>query len=339
MTALVVSGACAAPGTGVPARPASDGYPAAFPAADMSEPLSAALESVKQLQVSVAYQVHTFSEDDAPTGADLEREDVLARAVSTTSVSETRRATAVVISRSARTVLFLTAAHAVFRPDTILEYLGSGPSGSPSAGSPDRRIRSISIKSNQVNWVLGLPGTRAFDVLAWDVDQDVALIGFPVREADGLERTRPMRASVGDPGDLVAGSFVYVLGYPGGYRMVSRGVATPAEDGTDRFVIDGNWNQGVSGGAILAVRGDGAALEWVGMARAAAAVREQRVVPPEGAMDQHDAAVPYDGPLFLEETLRIQYGVTLSVPLTDIRRFMEANRERLGQRGYQVPRL
>jgi hypothetical protein len=235
--------------------------------------------------------------------------------------------------------MFLTAAHAVFRPDTVVEYFGSGSSDPRRAGSAERRIRSVSIKTGQVNWVLGLPGVRAFDVLAWDADEDVALIGFPIRQADGLERARPMRLLAGDPADLVAGAFVYVLGYPGGYRMVSHGVATPADDGTDGFVIDGNWNQGVSGGAILAVRGDGAALEWVGMARAAAAVREQRLVPPDGVMDEHDPAIPYEGPVFLQETLRIQYGVTLSVPMTDIRRFVEENRESLRRQGYQVPRL
>lgn len=337
--ALVASGACAARGTGGPVRSTSTGYPASFPAADMSGPLSAAFESVKQLQVSVTYQVHSFAEDDAPTGADLEGEDVRARAASTMPVSETRRATAVLISRSARSVLFLTAAHAVFRPDTIVEYFGAGPSPPSPAVSRERRIRSISIKSGQVNWVLGLPGPRAFDVLAWDAEQDVALIGFPIRETDGLERARAMRVPAGDPADLVLGSFVYVLGYPGGYRMVSRGVATPADDGTDGFVIDGNWNQGVSGGAILAVRGDGAGLEWVGMARAAAAVREERLVAADSAVDAHDPAMPYEGPVFLQETLRIQYGVTLSVPMTDVRRFMEDHRESLGRRGYQVPRI
>ena len=148
-----------------------------------------------------------------------------------------------------------------------------------------------------------------------------------------------MPVSAGDPSELAVGSFVYVLGYPGGYRMVSRGIATPLDDGQDGFVVDGNWNQGVSGGPVLAIRDDGDALEWIGIARAATAVLEPRVVPAPSAVEDYDPRLPYEGPVFLEETLRIQYGVTLSVPMTVIRRFMQRNRSRLDQRGYAVPFL
>ncbi|MEX2466088.1 MAG: serine protease [Gemmatimonadota bacterium] len=314
----------------------SSGYRAAFPTMDMSGQLSSAFRAVKQLQVSVDYRVYSFAEDDAPSGLDLEREDVVARAAATTTVSETRRATAVIVSRSSRGILLLTAAHAVFRPDTIIEYFGPP---TRVAVDPRRRIRSISIKDVQTNWVLGLPGTRPFAVLAWDAAEDVALIGFRHAGADDLSRAWPLEVPAGDPDDLVPGSFVYVLGYPGGYRMVSRGVATPKDDGRDGFVIDGNWNQGVSGGAVLAMRGTDEALEWVGMARAAAAVSEQRFVPAEVDAEQYDPAVPYEGPIFLEDMLRIQYGVTLSVSMTTIRAFIDGHRAELVRLGYDVPRL
>jgi hypothetical protein len=345
LTILAGTAACAPPrasataGTATTSASAPSGtYRAAFPTTDMSGQLAPAFQAVKQIQVSVDYHVHSFSEDDAPTDLDLEGQNVLARASAITTMSETRRATAVVLSRSNRSILFLTAAHAVFRPDTIIEYFGSPRRGAVVAPE-GRKIRSMSIKNVQTNWALELPGARTFDVLAWDVGEDLALIGFQYAQLDGLARTRPMRLRAGDPADLVPGSFVYVLGYPGGYRMVSRGVATPQEDGSDSFVIDGNWNQGVSGGAILAMRGPEEVLEWVGMARAAAAVREQRLIPSEVDTEEYDPTIPYEGPIFLDEMLRIQYGVTLSVPMTVIREFIEGSRSRLNRMGYEVPRL
>jgi hypothetical protein len=327
--------ACASAPVDDPGR--SDGYRTAFPHTDMSESLARGFQSVKPIGVTTTYDVHLFAEEDAPTAVDLERGDVIPRAFSTLLTSETRGATAVVVSRSRRAVMLLTAGHAVHRPDTIVEYFGPVRPGAPAGAEPGRRIRSLSIKSGQTNWVTGLPGVRTFEVLAGDQDEDIAVIGFEHREEDDLDEAFPMPVQTGDPTRLVPGSFVYILGYPSGFRMVSRGIATPMEDGGGSFVIDGNWNEGVSGGAVLALRGNSGTLEWVGMARAAAARREQQFVPPEAAIEQHDPAVPYDGPIFLQEILRIQYGITLSVPMTAIRRFMEDNRARLRERGYAMP--
>jgi hypothetical protein len=335
VSAAACGGASATPPSSVPTAPAPTGhYSAAFPFTDLSEELDRVFEAVKEIQVRVDYDVYSFPEESAPAGTDLMFEDVTDRAVSVEPHTEVRRATAVLLSRSATHLLFLTAAHAVFRADTIVEYVGPARDGDPD---PTRKIRTLSIKRRQANWVLDLPRSRVFDILASDEDEDLALIGFQILPTDRFTRTRPMPVAGGDPGALATGSFVYVLGFPGGYRLVSRGIATPLEGGRDAFVIDGNWNQGVSGGPILAIRGDGLTLEWVGMARAATAVAESRVVPPASALEQQDPRLPYEGPIFLEETLRIQYGLTLSVPMTSIRRFVERNGVRLAQLGYEVP--
>lgn len=333
IAAAALATACARAASLGPAAVPAGYYPASFPTADLSSELSRAFESVKQIQVTVEYDVFSFADGDTPTPADLESRDVTDRAVARERVSQIRRATAVVISRSPDHVLLLTAAHAVFRPDTVIEYVGSGV----VPVDAERRIRTLRVKSEQVNWVLDLPGARTFQLLAWDEDQDIALIGFRPLATDRLLFARPISVPSGSPNELRTGSFVYILGYPGGYRMVSRGVATPLDDGRDTFVVDGNWNRGVSGGAILAIREDGRTLEWVGMARAASATAEERVVPPPAAASHYDPRLPYEGPIFLEETLRIQYGVTLSVPMTTIRDFIERNRTQLARIGYGAP--
>lgn len=332
LCASSLAAGCASPGGSAPSG--QGGYLAAMPTSDMSGALTRAFESVKQIQVSVTYEIYFFPEEGAPTGRDLALGDVTPRATSTDAFSETSRATAVLVSNTPRSVLLLTAAHAVARADTVVEYFGADRE---LEREQERRIRSLSIKSRQTNWVTDLPGSRTFEVLAADGQEDVALIGFRTTSSDGLGEARPMAVRVGDPGALSLGSFVYILGYPGGFPMVSQGVATPVSDGRGSFVVDGNWNQGVSGGAVLAVSRDGQTLEWIGMARASAAEREIRLVPPAGVVESHDPALPYRGPVFLEETLRIQYGVTLSVPMTTIERFIERSASTLRRLGYSVP--
>lgn len=338
LSVAAVTAACATgPSRDPSAPPPASFYTAAFPSTDMSGALSRVFGAVKQIQVTDLYEVHSFSNESAPTGTDLMSADVRGRAVSTESVSEIRRASAVMISRSATHVLFLTAAHAVFRPDTIVEYVGPDRDVAPD---PTRSIRTLSVKRRQTNWVLDLPGSRTFQILAWDEVEDLALIGFRILATDELTYARPMPLRAGTAEEIKPGSFVYLLGYPGGYRMVSRGIATPVdEDERGAFVVDGNWNQGVSGGPILAIRGDDGTLEWVGLARAAAATIEERVAPSAAAAAEQDPRLPYEGPLFLEEALRIQYGVTLSVPMTAIREFLERNRRGLARLGYVVPIL
>jgi hypothetical protein len=332
LCASLLAAGCA--GSGTSARSSPDGYLAAMPTNDMSGALTRAFESVKQIQVSVTYELYFFPEDGAPTGRDLAAGDVTSRATATDAFAETSRATAVLVSSTPRSVLLLTAAHAVARADTVIEYFGADRE---LDHDEERRIRSLSIKSRQTNWVTDLPGSRTFEVIAVDEEEDVALIGFRTTSSAGLGDVRPMPVSPGDPGALSLGSFVYILGYPGGFPMVSQGVATPVRDGRGSFVVDGNWNQGVSGGAVLAVTRDGRGLEWIGMARASAAEREIRLVPSVDVVESHDPALPYRGPVFLEETLRVQYGITLSVPMTVIERFIERSAPTLRRLGYSVP--
>jgi len=317
-------------------RVLSGSYRTGFPSTDTSGQLTRLFQAVKQTQVIATYDVYYFSEENAPTRLDFQREHVVQRAVLTSSLTDARGATAIALSRSSRGVVLLATSHAVFRPDTVIEYFGS-PTGADR--DPGRKIRSLSIKNSQVNWVLDLPGARAFDLLAWDEHEDLALIGFPLLAEDDLEDVRPIPIRAGNPADLAPGSFVYILGYPASFRMVSSGIATPLDDGKGSFVTDGNWNQGVSGGAIVALRGGAERLELVGMARAASAQREQRLMPSEVDLEKHDPAVPYDGPVFVEEVLRIQYGVTLSVPMTTIRSFIARSAPQLRDAGYLLPRL
>jgi hypothetical protein len=212
----------------------------------------------------------------------------------------------------------------------------------PEGWGEKRRIQSVSILVERITWVVGLPELGSVEVLASDNEGDLVFLGVEYPE-ERVRRDLPvLDVPLGDPARLSWGSFVYVLGFPAGYRMVTRGIVSDPRDESDltrSFTIDGVWNRGMSGGLVLAIRGDGGGLEWVGLARAAAVGTERRLVPEEGAETQYEPWVPYDGRIYLEETQRILYGITLSISLTAIRRFADQYRDRLGEQGYALSRF
>ncbi|TVR64075.1 MAG: serine protease [Gemmatimonadales bacterium] len=309
-------------------------YQTAFPSTDTSDELDQVLSSLVRIRVSWNYETRIFDEATAPLEARLDLPESLMGASDTVQTEQTRAATAILLGHQDGRSIMVTAAHAVNLPDTIVQFYGDGravPGGL-------RRVRSVSILTHRADWVVGLPGLEPFQVLATDDVSDIAIIGVE-RGGDPLPPgTRPLPVPAGDPDRLSWGSFVYVLGFPAGYPMVTRGIVSdPAGIHTGAFVVDGLWNEGVSGGVILAIRGDGSGMEWVGMARAAAARTEPRLRPTEDALEDREPWEPYEGPLFLEEARHIQYGITLAIPMDAVQRFLDRHRSRLRAEGWTVP--
>ncbi len=323
----------------VPDRGPTAYYQTAYPAHDTSQDLERVLEAVRRIEVTSVYETYRFSEDDAPTAGETLDENVLSRAVESASRVQTRSATAVVVSRSGREILMLTASHAVHFPDTVVQYFDRGrPDDRVEA--PLRRIRSVSILRRRSNWVMGLPPMDPFEVLAEDRPRDLAFLGTRYPEDADPREVPTFPLPTGSSDRLSWGSFVYAVGYPSGYPMVTRGVvSSPGGELPGGFVIDGLWNEGMSGGPVLAVRGETDGLEWVGMARSSAAATEHRLGPAEGVVEDHDPWRPYEGPLFIEEIRRIQYGIMLAVPINAVRDFMEEHRRELQRLGYDPPEL
>lgn len=310
-------------------------YQTAFPATDTSAELEGVLASLVRIRVSWSYRTHIFDEASAPLESELGLPGVLERATEVVDSEQTRAATAVLMAHEEGRSVLLTAAHAVNLPDTLIQVYG----GQRAATGALRPVRSVSILTQRADWVVGLPGLEPFQVLAMDEVNDLALLGVDHDRAPLPSGTGTLPVRAGDPSRLSWGSFVYVLGFPAGYPMVTRGIISdPGGDHTGAFVVDGLWNEGMSGGVILAIRGDGSGMEWVGVARAAAARTEPRLRPAEGALQQREPWMPYDGPIFLEEVRHIQYGITLAVPVDAAERFLDRHRSRLRAEGWSVPR-
>jgi hypothetical protein len=314
-------------------------YQTAFPAHDTSGELGEAMRAVKQISYTAEYLTHVFTYEEGLTEADILAGDVSARAAGSFPETQSKAGTATIIGRSIDRITLLTTHHVVYLPPVLVQFYEEEEGRAGTAPSRPPRVASVSYRTSEMGGLLQHPDLGPFEVLARDEENDLAILGMRLRQWSVPTDYPPLRLNIGDPRRLSWGSFVYVLGFPRGYPMVTRAIVSdPDRDGRGAFFTDGLWNEGISGGMILGVRGETGELEPVGLARAGAADRELRLLPDTTGIPIHDDVVrPYTGPLYLESFLRIQYGITLSVPMTVVNEFLARSRGGVRSRGYPIP--
>lgn len=334
---LLAVGGCVRPAEIRPTGPQAY-YQTAYPPNDVSGDLERTLLSVVRIQATGSYSTFVFTRASAPTESELGASGgtVLARAVDTLRSNTTLAATGIAIASEGDRLTILSVNHAISFPDTIVEFFVSeGSEGTVRESAA--LVERVSFKTEQKTLISSPMIGEPLEILARDPRVDLALLGMRLRSPADTTEIRPLTLTFGDSRSLSWASFVYVLGYPAGFRMVTPGIVSEPDRRNGTFLIDGLWNQGISGGPILAMRGDGTGLEWVGVARAAAARTESRLVPQMGAESVQDARAPYEGSIFLQPTPEIRYGITFSVPLTSIRQFLDAHRADLRRARYPLP--
>ncbi|TVP43881.1 MAG: serine protease [Gemmatimonadales bacterium] len=311
-------------------------YQTAFPVRDTSRELERTFRSLHRVVYTAEYETFYFTPDAGVMESDLEDPAVLERAVEQFTELDSKAGTAVVVARAEAAMALVTNDHVVHFPPVRILHLDDDALRLPRG---QRRVASVSIRRGEWGVLADNPELGTFAVLARDPVTDLAILEVSLPEWVPPTAFPRLGLPSGDPGRLSWGSFVYVLGYPSGYAMVTRAIVSdPDRDLRGGFLTDGLWNEGISGGVLLAVRGDTGALEWVGVARAGAGTREVRLQP--GGFDflEGDEGVLYEGPIFAESTLRIQYGITLSVSMTLIRSFLDEHRTLLQRRGHDLRR-
>jgi S1-C subfamily serine protease len=299
-------------------------YQTGFPVHDTSVELERIFRSVVRLQVTGSYTTHRFALRDSITDADLHLRSTYRRATERFSFEHSKSGTAAVIGRTGSTLTLITNDHVQRLPDTLVVYYGSDPAA-PANRRGRRYVESVSVLNDRRDLVLGLPEVVSFRVAARDSANDIATVTADLRGGAAADMVPLLRVPAGDASRLAWGSFVYVLGYPRGYRMVTRGIVSdPGRTRDHGFLVDGLFNRGISGGLILAVRGDTGRLEWVGMASGASAQAEHMLMPEQREIEEAGMLLPYEGRLYIERASRIDYGITFSVPMTAIQRFLAA---------------
>lgn len=307
-------------------------YTTSFPTRDVSDQLKEVRESVKRISATGIYVTY-FVEDRLLTYNDLETTDIEDIASRKITSNESTAGTAISIFNNNRIIGLLTNAHVVDFPDTLVSYVDK------KGVQPKTFIRSVKIKKNQTNLIYDLPNVGSFEIVGFDKIADLALLRVNKKSFPGLDAPT-LSISVGDPADLEWGSFVYIIGYPKGYPMITRGVVSdPERNDYDDFLTDALFNPGISGGLIMATRNNFRSFEWVGMTNTASADVSQKLVPDPTLVNQYEDFELYRDSIFVETQTQLIYGITQSIPIKRIYEFLEANEREIRRMGFRINRF
>jgi hypothetical protein len=305
-------------------------YDSEFPSRDAASELESITHSVYKLYSVASYKTFYFKQGVAVTKLDLLTGNYLYKSFGTTYSSETTSGTATAIYQAFNRFTFITCAHVLESPDTLITYF------KPVKDDPDQFISSISIKEKQENFIKGFTGCGKVDILAIDRKNDVAIIGKECDKPGDLITT--FMYSSGNAKELRWGNFVYIIGYPLGSLMITTGiVSNPRSDEYGSFMVDALFNKGFSGGIILALRDGVPNFELVGIIRSVPFQKEYYLKPEKEIFEMaYDENALYKGGLFVGTHEAIRYGVTTVIPMEMIRDLYQKNRLPLLSEGYNL---
>lgn len=309
----------------------SETYITSFPTRDVSRELSSVQNSIKRISSTGIYVTY-YIEDRLITEEELKVLDIQEISTRTLTSNESTAGTAISIFQNNRRAALLTNAHVIDFPDTLLSYIEA------ENVPPQTYVNAVKIKQAQSNLIFDLPNIGQFEINDYDDRDDLALISVNRTEFPDISAS-PLSISVGDPADLQWGSFLYILGYPKGYPMITRGIVSdPRRNDYDDFLTDALFNPGISGGLIMATRDNFNSFEWIGMTNTASAEIEKRLVPDPSKVSQYQALDAYLDTAYVGVRTQINYGITQSIPMKKIVAFLEDNEELLRSMGFRIGR-
>jgi len=304
-------------------------YDSEFPYRNASEQLEEISKSVKMLNYIAYYKAYLFSEDQNISQSDLNIKEIKDSAIDQVYFNETVSGTATIVFYDDIKVGLLTCAHIGDYPDTVLTYY------EPLLGQKKQIIKHMSIKIREHYFINEIPGERDIEVVVRDRKRDLALLSKKTLE-DPFQRIKSFKYPLGESNNLELGSFVYIIGYPMGHKMITKGIVSNTRDNnSDSFLIDALFNRGFSGGIILAIRDGVPNFELVGMAKSVSAKNEYYLTPaPLNNKQDYDPILPYDGIVHIKKYDSINYGITYTISTDEIINFLKENETLLLQKGF-----
>lgn len=308
----------------------SDGkYDSEFPYRNCSEQLDEIAASLVKLDVLVFYETFSY---DLGSQVTLQQLRLSGKAENLADgrdvISQTVGGTAITLEAGPQHIAYLSCAHIVDYPDTIITYYPY---------PDDNYIQAIGIKARQQNRVSTSPPGGEMKVLAIDSRADIAILGKQL-EAPSNWAYNSFSYPMGDSEELDWGSFVYIMGYPLGHAMITRGIVSdPERISKGSFLIDAVFNQGFSGGIVIAVRDGVPNFEMVGMVKSSAAVNKYYLIPEDADnLAVMDLEQRYEGEARILSEKDIKYGVTFSVTTASLTDFYKKHQKNLKNEGFDL---
>lgn len=313
----------------------SDGkYDSEFPSRSSSDYLEKLSDPVKMINTIAYYEGYFFSENEKVTMPDILAGGYSSKSDTTLSFHNSSSGTATVIYSQSKKVAILTSAHVMDHPDTLITYYNIDDTDSTQI------IESFCLKKKQRNILIGITEGAGFEVLAFDPYLDLAVLGKELVYPPD-PKIPVFNSPLGSAKDLQWGSFVYMIGWPKGNKMVTRGiVSSPNRDRKHSFLIDALFNRGFSGGIVLVIRDGVPNFELVGIVSSVSASFEQILVPEVDADgSKFDPKLPYTNQIYVKNQQQIDYGITYAVSIENIQKFLNNHKNSLEDRGYYFDRF
>jgi hypothetical protein len=306
-------------------------YDSEFPVKPTSDGLDEIMSSVKLISTIAFYESFEFDVTSQLKVSDINEDNIKQVSISKYHFNQPATGTATVIYNANRMVGLLTCAHIVHFADTLIAY-HRNPDGQET-----EFVQSMAFKIRQniniVDFLLG----NDFEILAMDKKNDIALIGKHLK-IDTPFTIPVFKFPRGKSSELRWGTFLYVLGFPRGEKLVTRAIVSqPPDIEDDSFVIDAVFNRGFSGGIVIAIRDGVPNFELVGMAKSVPAETKLYLAPEKSyKILEASPQLSYSDNIRVNTYENIFYGITYVVTAESIGRFIEDNEEKLRLKGYLV---
>jgi hypothetical protein len=306
-------------------------YDSEFPYRGCSAQLEEISESVRMISCIAYYKSWVFPLEAKVRREDLQNPFFKEKAEKEVYLNQTASGSATVIYYQNKRIALLTCAHVVDFIDTIFTFYHSEDK------KQTEFIQSIAVKDRQTNYVAAIQGVNKLEILSFDRENDLAVIGQRI-EFPGVPNIAVFNYPIGKAKELEWGAFVYLFGYPAGYRVVTKAiVSNPNRDKYGAFLTDAVFNRGFSGGIVLAVRDGVPNFELVGMMKLVPGYHHYYLTPAkEGEQIEFDPNIPFIGSVYAESRTDIIYGVAPAIPAELIVDFLKTNQQQLFDKGYDV---
>ncbi|MFC1785385.1 trypsin-like peptidase domain-containing protein [Candidatus Neomarinimicrobiota bacterium] len=304
-------------------------YDSEFPYRNASEQLEEISKSVKMLNYIAYYKAYLFSENQNVMQSDINNKEIKDKSIEEFYFNETVSGTATIVFYDDLKVGLLTCAHIGDFPDTVLTYY------EPLSGQKNQIIKHMSTKIREHYFINEIPGEGDFEIVVRDTKRDLALLTKKTLN-DPFQRIKPFKYPLGESSNLELGSFVYIIGYPMGHKMITKGIVSNTRDNKgDSFLIDALFNRGFSGGIILAIKDGVPNFELVGIAKSVSANNQYILTPaPLNGKLEYEPNFPYSGDAQVKKFEDINYGITFTISTDEIIKFFNENEAILLQKGF-----
>ncbi len=305
-------------------------YDNGFPAEDCSQQIEEMSKSIEKIHSYIEYDSYTFSFEHHLTASSLLVNSNYDNLRPDNSFVEAGFGTATRIYADNEHQILLTCAHVLNYEDTIYTYFRE------LDANGDKIIAEVSIKKKQQFFIKDGNNRVAFSILEMDIINDIALLSGKVYESSSNQQ-KVINYPVGKSKELQWGDFVYIMGYPSGVQMLTRGIVSKSAGNKNVFLIDALFNKGFSGGIVIAVRDGVPNFEIVGMIKSASATHKNILIPIENNHENtFTVAEEYSGEVYTDVDKRINYGITYATSIEAIIDFYTRKRTSLNNLGYDL---